>query len=162
MTEPSRPTAEVIDSATGLALEPGGTETMALMVSDLPEIDPDEAVERILSQLLAAKTAADLNAPWESAGLEAYLDHPLELLSVGRAPSDYDGIGVFLVVTAKSVRTGEPVVLSTGSVSVMAQLIMAHRNGWLPIVATPRAGKRKTRKGFTAHHLEFLAPRVGG
>ena len=71
MTQPNRPATEVIDSATGLALEPGGTETMVMMVSDLPEIDPDEAVERILNTSLTAKSAADLNTPWETAGRPA-------------------------------------------------------------------------------------------
>lgn len=162
MTQPERPTTEVVDAATGLALEPGGLESMVLMVSDIPEVDPDDAVERILADLLKAGTAADLNKPWETSGLERYLDVPLQILEVGRAPSDFDGIGVFLVVRATNVRTNEPVVLTTGSTAVMAQLIMCHRNGWLPIVATPRAGKRKTRGGYVAYHLEFTAVTGGG
>lgn len=155
MTTPNKPVTEIIDATTGLLAEPGGLETMELLVNDLPEIDADDAVERILADLLAARTAADLNKPWEATGVEAFVGVPLNILEVGRAPSDYDGIGVYLVVRAMNIRTHEPVVFTTGATMIMGALIMCHRNGWLPIIATPRTGKRKTRKGHDTYHLEF-------
>jgi hypothetical protein len=155
MTDPKRPTTEIIDAATNLRTEVGGLESMVLMVSELPEAD-DDATERILAQLLAADSAADLNRPWEASGLEQWFDRAIEIRAVTRAPSDFeDGIGVYVVIQAKAIGTGKDVVITTGSTAVIAQLIMAHRNGWLPIVATPRGPKRTPKSGRVPHHLEF-------
>jgi hypothetical protein len=155
MTTPNRPTTEIIDAATNLRTEVGGLESMVLLVSELPEADGD-ATDRILAQLLAADSAADLNRPWEASGIEQWLDRALDIRSVTRAPSDFeDGIGVYVVINARAVGTGRDVIVTTGSTAIIAQLIMAHRNGWLPIVATPRGPKRPPKNGRTPYHLEF-------
>jgi hypothetical protein len=155
MSRTERPVTEIIDAGTAVSTEVGSMESMVLMVDELPEPD-DDATERILAQLLRAKSTADLNKPWEAAGIQGYLDVPLRVLKVTRAPSDFeDGIGVYVVIHAVNVRTNEPVIATTGSVSILAQLIMAHRNGWLPATVIPRGPKRKPRNGRFPMHLEF-------
>lgn len=155
MTDTQRPTTEVVDAATNLTTELGATEAMTLMVDELPEADGD-AMDRILAQLLTAETPGDLNRPWEASGIEHLLDVSLLIKTVTRAPSDFaDGIGVYVVITAENIRTDREIVVTTGSTAVIAQLIMAHRNGWLPIVATPRGPKRPPKNGRTPYHLEF-------
>jgi hypothetical protein len=162
MTTDRKPTT-IVDAGAGVITDPGAKESLVLLVSELPEADPEDAENRILEQLLAARNAAELNQPWQAEGLRELLDVPLVIESVRRAPSDYeDGIGVYVVITAVNQRSGRRIVTTTGSVNVIAQLIMAHSNGWLPVTAICRGPKRPPKNGRTPLHLEFQVVGPGG
>lgn len=152
-------TRTVILSPDGTELtDPGVTESLILLVSELPDAEDDDGQERVLAQLLAAESPEDLNRPWVPIGIEQQMDTPFQILRVTRRPSDFqDGIGVYVLIHAIDVRSGEPVVRSTGSINIIAQLIMAHTRGWLPLTAIPRGPKRPKpgRKG--PYRLEFVA-----
>jgi hypothetical protein len=114
-----------------------------------------DAVESILDAILNAPTWEQLSAPWETAEVEALAGRVLRIDSIVRRPSDFrDGLGVFLVVHYVDVTSGETGVLTTSSVSVVAQLVKAYAAGWLPIYASFVIAERPTEAGYRPHHLK--------
>lgn len=141
---------EIID---GTSL--GSLRAVELLINDIPEAE-DDAVEKILHQLLGAQSPDQLDDPWKSEGLRRLVDVPIRIDRVTRRPSDYeDGLGVYLLIEGHNLRTDQPVTVTTGSASVCAQLVIAHRNGWLPLTVYPRGPKRPKANGRFPMHLEI-------
>jgi hypothetical protein len=161
MTDPAHPTVEIITQTSHLPATAGAVEALVLLASDLPEAE-DDATDRIVQQILAADSPEDVNAIWEATGIERWLDVPLLITSLHRAPSDFeDGIGVYVVIKAQTTGDRRDVVITTGSVNVIAQLIKAHTSDWFPLVATPRGPKRPPKNGRFPYRLELGLVRVG-
>lgn len=128
------------------------------MARMLPAADGDGAA-RIVAQLLAADDLLALNKPWGSDSSAELAGKMLEIRGATYRESDFtDGLGVFLVVDAVDLNTGEPIVFTTGSSSVVAQIVAAHARGWLPAVARLVKSERPTTNGYYPLHLEFQAP----
>ncbi|HVT14578.1 MAG TPA: hypothetical protein VHQ90_00155 [Thermoanaerobaculia bacterium] len=161
MTENARANQELIVKGELLSTALGATEAMVLLVNELPEASGD-ATERILAAILTAQTAEEVNAIWDAQGIELYLDVPLRIDWVERAPSEFeDGIGVYVVIHGHNPRTDQPVTVTTGSINVIGILIQAVRNDWLPMMATPRGPKRVPKSGRTPYRLELGPLRLG-
>jgi hypothetical protein len=64
------------------------------------------------------------------------------------------------VVHATHGKTGEKIVWTTSSTSVVAQLVRAHCGQWLPIWATVVVADKPTEAGYYPHHLRFYGPRA--
>lgn len=163
---PSGDVAEVVGEVQETALAeynagildayPGGREAFALLLADVPEPSEDAAA-RIVLQILDAQTAEELDRPWDVDGMREYDGVVLRVLSIVKMPSDYTtGLGCYLVCTCSQPEIGEQFVLTTGSVSVVAQLVRAHVAGWLPLDVVPRQSARPTRKGYRPMHLELV------
>lgn len=126
------------------------------MLDTVPDAG-DAGVENILEQIASATSAADLDEPWRAGGLGKYVDTPIVITGIRKMPSDFDGpIGFFLVVDGAIRATGEKLVATTGSLSVVAQLVKAWQLDSFPIVVVPRLAKRPTKEGFYPQHLEIV------
>jgi hypothetical protein len=132
-----------------------GVDLTALLAS-VPEAD-DDAYVGIIRQLMSAESVADLDAPWTTRSLEAFVDSPLRVLNIHKMPSDFDeGLGTYLVVDAVVPGLGEKFTVTTGSVNVVVQLVKAHTLGALPLLCIPRRSKRPTANGYYPMHLEIV------
>lgn len=115
--------------------------------------------ERIVAAVLAAESVDDLDAPWDTTKAEKLAGRVLRIDGLMRRPSDFrSGLGVFLVVHSVDTATGEKVVWTTGSVSIVAQLARAYNLNGLPVYAELVIAERPTQDGYHPHHLKFYGP----
>lgn len=124
------------------------------LIDDIPDSNADDdAYVRILEQLAGAQTLEDLQAPWDSNGLQKYIDQSLLITAIRKSPSRFQGgFAHFLVLDAKT-KDGELVTTTTSSGSCVVQLVKARALGQLPLLCIPRGAL--TAQGYTAMHLEF-------
>jgi hypothetical protein len=146
---PGTDIAPVVSSAT-MAL-------FAQMAVSIPEADDSEAYEAIVLKLLGATDVDGLNAPWDSNSAEDLTGYRLKIESIQRRASDYaGGLGLYLVCKGVNMGTGEPFTLTTGSVSVVAQLARAwHLNGF-PVIAELVIADTPTANGYRPQHLNIV------
>lgn len=143
------------DKSTDLVITAETRAMFAQMVMAVPDAEGSGS-ERIVLAILNAKSWDDLDAPWDADKAEALVDVEMRIDSIMRRPSTFaDGLGVFLVVRGKRMDNDEEVVWTTGSVSVVAQLVKAFMLGALPIYATLKRSERPTEKGYYPQHLEI-------
>jgi hypothetical protein len=133
----------------------------AALAADIPEAG-DGGFEGILAQLLTTEDPAALDAPWRSDGLTEYLDQPLRIDGLRRMESEFDsGLPFFLIVQAANLGTGETITLTTGAVSVVAQLVRAWSLGLIPgWRVIPRQADRPSKSGYFPQHLEVMRGRM--
>jgi hypothetical protein len=71
------------------------------------------------------------------------------------------GLPFFLIVDAADLETGELVTITTGAVSVVAQLAKAHQLGQIPgWRVVPRQAERPSASGYYPQHLEVMRGRL--
>ena len=154
---------EVLDGESGLAtLSPAGLATFNAILSTVPDAEGG-GYENILEAVAAAKSANDLDAPWQSAKALALRDVPLVIVSVAKARSDFEeGLGWYLIVRAAVRATGEAVTFMTGSGSILLQLAVACSleqqtpGSTFPLHAIIRVATKQTPGGFYPMHLEII------
>lgn len=163
-TETEAPTgAEQAPSNGAVAIRPDVVEAYMALAAGIPEAGGDGA-ESILLQILATEDPAALDAPWRADGLRAFLGHPLRVDGLRRMPSEFGGgLPFFLVVDAADLGTGEKVTVTTGAVSVVAQLAKAFALGLIPgWRVVPREAERPSSSGYYPQHLEVMRGRLAG
>lgn len=163
-TETEAPQGAPTDQADGqVSVRPDVVEAYMALAVGIPEAGGDGA-EGILLQILQTEDAADLDAPWRADGLSAYLGHPLRIDGLRRMPSEYGGgLPFFLIVDAADLTTGERVTVTTGAVSVVAQLARAFSLGQVPgWRVVPRQSERPSSSGYYPQHLEVMRGRLAG
>ena len=132
-------------------------EAYESMIATVPEAGQD-GFERILEVIAQANNVADLDAAWRSRGMEELAGIPLTIRGIKKMPSDFEsGLPWFLVVDGVNEVTGEPVTVTTGAVSVVAQLVKAWSMGAFPIRVRPVVAERPSRSGYYPQHLEVLS-----
>lgn len=113
----------------------------------------------ILAQLAGAQTWDDINAPWQSAKVEKYIDHEIVIRGVRRINSDFDtGFGYYLVCDVVDTLTGEAGTMIAGATAIVGQLAAVHHQGGFPCVCTPRQAKRAKLGKSPAQHLDDVRP----
>jgi len=158
MTTESAATGAVVPVSTDgpAVLDPRVVEAYEGMIADVPEAGGD-GFEAILEAIAAASSAAELDAPWRSAGLEGLANVPIVVSGIRKMPSDYPGgLPWFLVVDAAVRATGERITVTTGSVGVVAQLVKAWSLDAFPLTVVPRMAARPSRSGYYPMHLEIV------
>lgn len=135
---------------------PGGYEAFLAMLGAVPEPD-DDAAARIVMEILDAQSIEDLDKPWDVEGMRDYDGSILQVDSITKMPSDYKtGLGCYLVCKCSQPGIGAVFTLTTGSVSIVAQLVRAHTLNAFPLQVIPRQSERPTRKGYRPMHLEMV------
>lgn len=143
------------DAESAVQLSPNAVQAYESMLASVPDVDSG-GYDRILETIAQAKTLTDLDAPWRSSGMDAYIDVPLVIRGIAKAPSDFKGgLPWFLVVDAVTAADGESARFTTGSVNVVAQLVKAFTMGAFPVAAIPRERERATAAGYTVQYLQF-------
>jgi hypothetical protein len=148
---------EVEEQGQELATLPeAALEAFRKIMESIPETDSGVATERIVLQLLGAETPEDLDQPWNGQGLRKLLDQRIEITEVRRIPSEFmSGPGFYLGCDATLLDTGETLFVTTGAISILAQLGRACQAGWLPLAVIPRQAPKPSRRGFYPMHLEI-------
>lgn len=132
-------------------------EMFASMVVAIPEAD-GSGTERILLSILNAKSWDELDDPWDTTKSDALVGVEMVIHTISRHASAYaDGLGVFLVAHGKRLDDNTETVFSTGSVSVVAQLVRAFMLGAFPLYCILRQSDKPTSKGYYPHHLEIMS-----
>lgn len=143
-------------NAWSLEQHPGAREAFMAMLEAVPEPD-DDAAARIVMEIMQAQSIEDLDKPWDVEGMRDYDGTVLQVQSIAKMPSDYKtGLGCYLVCKCTQPGVGEVFTLTTGSVSIVAQLVRAHTLEAFPLEVVPRQSERPTRKGYRPMHLELV------
>ena len=123
-----------------------------------PWEDPEDISRDIVMQLLSAKTDAELEMMGAAQGWRELEGVPVEINGFSWRPSRFEqGPGVFFVVRGVRLDTGEPVVLTTGSANVLAQLTnMAERGTLIGAVRKLVQAEKATQAGY--HPLWLVTP----
>jgi hypothetical protein len=128
--------------------------SFAEMAAAIPTDDGDPTA-RILGQVLSAGSVEALNDPWETEDTAKLLGRVITVSSLKRQESTLEGgLGMYLVVTAVDTNTGETLTFTTGSVSVVAQLVKAHALGALPLKCELVQSDRPSKNGRHPQHLK--------
>lgn len=143
------------------ALTPEVRQRFLDMVNLLPRGESDGGAG-IITALIEAGSPEALNAPWEADSTKSLVGKVVQINGVKVRDSDYtEGLGVFLVVDAVNLTTGEAMVFTTGAGSVVSQLVIAHAQGWLPLVAEIVEASKPTKDGYKPIHLRVIESRGG-
>lgn len=140
-----------------LAADPAAIRAQfAEMAKGIPDA-PEDGGLGIVAQIMEAGSVDSLDDPWRTRDMEKLAGERITVYDLHKLPSDFkDGLGVYLVVHAVRAETGEDVTVTTGSVSVVAQLVRAWAMGALPITVIPRIADRPSRNGYYPQHLEIV------
>ena len=114
----------------------------------------------ILRQIMQANNVEELDTPWGKAdGLKNFLGQRIRVNAAKKVPSDYaEGLGWFLVLDITDVASGEKFTVTTGSTSVMAQVLKAYSLGQVPFECAPVEADKQTDAGYFPQHLsDFVA-----
>src|SRR5215472_6162415 len=142
---PGETTALVEYNIWALQQYPGAMEQFKAMLVGVPEPD-DDAAARIVMQIMSAQSVSDLDKPWDVEGMRDHDGTMLTIHGITKMPSDYaTGLGVYLVCDCSEPGIGERFVLTTGSVSIVAQLVKAHQLDAFPLEVVPRKAERPTK-----------------
>ena len=130
--------------------------------------DPEQISREIFEQILGAKSDADLNQMGQATGWRELEGVQVRLGADFRwRPSSYqEGAPVFLVVPAEKIGPDgelEPVVLTTGSRNVIAQLMnMAARGTYQGRIVSIERAQKASSRGYFALWLRVHNPSEGG
>ena len=142
--------ADVLDS------QPALRQAFMMMLVEVPE-PSDDAAASIVGAILAAEDVDDLDKPWDSEGMRPLAGRVIVVNEITRRPSDYaDGLGVYLGCDCTLEATGEKLFVTTGSVSIVAQLVRAFTLGKLPLKVIPTEAKKPSANGYLPMHLEIV------
>jgi hypothetical protein len=126
------------------------------VIESIPDAGGDGELGIVLA-ILGAKSPEEIDAPWNSNGLLDHVDKPLTIRAIRKGRSEFsDGFGFFLLLDtiAEDGTTGP--TLTTGSVSVVAQLMALHAMKAFPITVIPRMAERPSARGYHPVHLELV------
>lgn len=142
---------------TELVLPQALVEQFKGMVTLIPDAD-EGGVANIVSQILNATTADELDKPWSDNDRGIPLGKPFTLLAVSKRASDFrDGLGFYLELDVIDLQSGEPRVYVTGSVSAVAQITAAYAGGMLPLTFKLVEAEKASKAGYKPQHLEVIA-----
>lgn len=138
-------------------MAPALVESFTQLFAKIPQADTDQAMERIVLQILSAEGPEDLDAPWESNSIKDLAGRVLVVTDMKLLPSDYESgpkwyLGLDVVLEADGTKS----FASCSSISCMAQLAHAYNKGWLPLKVVPRQAERRSSNGYFPIHLEIV------
>lgn len=125
--------------------------------------DPEAITKQIIDQLLNAESDEELGQVGNATGWRTLIGLPVAILGFNWRPSTYDeGSTVFFVVRATRMDDGSPLVLTTGSRNVLAQIVnLAKRERFGPDCIWKLVEGSPTEAGFKPLWLEQVTPAAG-
>lgn len=130
-------------------------ESASLALSREP-VDPVEAQKEIVKRILAAESADQVLGGSDAIHARDVLDVPFELRGVRFLRSSFEGSGpgIFAVMDAVLVTSGEVVAITCGGLNVMAQAAKLAQLGSLPADVKIVESDRPTAAGYRPMWLE--------
>lgn len=140
------------------APQPGPLVQAVLGLVPAPPQDTDAARRRINESLLMATSPEQLINGGKALSFDDLFGVPVEVHDFTLLPSQLagEGPGVFMVLEALRLDTGEQVVISTGAENVMMRLAIAKEREWLPIAFKVRRSEKETARGFNPYIVESI------
>lgn len=156
----SESTAIALRSSTDLA-QIAELEEILLGNAEVPADvveDPEVVAREIVARILAAESDAELEQFGGAIGWRDLEGVPIRIKNFRWRPSTFEqGAPVFFVVQGFRLDTGEAVVLTTGSLNVLAQLAnMAKRGTLVDAVRCLVQSEKPTKAGY--HPLWLVTP----
>jgi hypothetical protein len=160
---PTQAVSKPDPAVTGLqdmVLSSSARSAILALAADVPG-GSENVYDDIIKQLVNADTVAELNDPWQAEGLKKYIDRELVVRGIKKVASSFEnGLDIFLVIDAYDPRDDHELVVTSGSVAIVAQLIKAYVSDWLPLRVVVRTPKRESVNGRVPLHLEVLGREV--
>lgn len=137
-------------------------EQVLLGEKDPPDVaeDPSEIQRDILRTILSATSDEEVFSTGQAVGWRELMGVPIELRGFSWRPSDYDeGQPIYFVVRGFNLAEDppKPIVLTTGSASVMAQLANLAKRQELAGKVVKLGQASETRQGFKPLYLELVS-----
>jgi hypothetical protein len=103
----------------------------------VPRADPDQFIDQVVAEYLAAETLDDLLVePAGTAGMRDYVGKVITIHDARWSPSAHKrGPGCFYTVDITVGESKEHLVVTTGATNVVAMIAKAYAAGWLPFTA---------------------------
>lgn len=118
------------------------------MATMVPDTESDGGAS-LLESILNAVSVEDLDKPFAEKDQDHLIGMDQVVESISKSGSDFaDGLGVFLVVKAVVEDTAETITWTTGSMSVVAQLVRAYALDAFPLRCKLRRSDKPTKSGF--------------
>jgi hypothetical protein len=137
-------------------LPPALLRQFAEMAAVIPEAEPDGGAS-LIEAIFNAGSEQELSSRFGTASEDEMLNREIIVNRIERMPSDYrDGLGIFLVIHFYDTKTQRPGTFTSGSMAVLAQLVRAYAEGWLPLHCKLMKAEKKTKAGFYPHHLHVF------
>lgn len=149
--------AELLAPGTDLAIQSSSAEVATYLASQaaIDEEDPESTAFEIVNRILQARTPEEVLRRQQVLSAEDVLMTPLILGRVRWHRSDYDGReGAYALLEAANVNTGEPLLITCGGRTVMAQVWQLDRLGALPCRVQFGKASKATRSGYFPLWLE--------
>lgn len=123
----------------------------AVALAEVSVLDAEQVTNEIVENILNADTVDEILAAATGGGVDM-TDVPQTVLEFSLAKSRFPGLGAFAVVTSIRQDTGEKVVWTSGSTSVVAQLYAFQSKGLLP-VENVKLESKATASGNDVNYL---------
>jgi hypothetical protein len=147
---------ELVIKSTGEVATAEAINTYLTAILDrVPDQDEGD-VTGIIAQIINAEDSDGLDSPWQSAGMKKFRNHAVRIDSIKKLESEFaEGLPFYLLCEGVVLETGEYQALTTSSVQIMAQILVAWDKGLWPLTVYPRVATKPTKKGFYPMHLEI-------
>lgn len=122
-------------------------------------VEPEDLALSIAMRYAMGTTVEAILTPIESVGGKAIVGRPFVLygLQVTRSSMD-DGWGYFAMLHVADPSGGDPYIVTTGALNVVAQALALVRGGFCPIEVRIENAGRPTASGFMPQRLAYNAP----
>ena len=164
---PTKPDAPAEEPATETALAPATPATSAMLalrsaLAEIPTVDEDPT-PKMMAAILAAPDASSWEDLFNAAHFKDYNGRKLRVHAFRQAESQYSGgLGVYFLLDATDLETGEDIVMTCGSDMAMAQLLNCWRRGDLPHDFEVVKKDRPTKAGFYPMRFRSLKKSTTG
>lgn len=117
------------------------------------EEDPEEAQRRMISAIMDADKVDDIWGGGEAINARDVVDRPFRLIEATFHNSDYDeGAPIFTAMRVAFTDTGEPAIVTSGALGIVARVVKLIEFNALPILV--RVKESKTNSGYFVYDLE--------
>lgn len=110
--------------------------------------DPELISKQMIAEILAAENDDEAELTGSAQGWAELEGIPIEIRDFRWRRSDFENSDIYVVVFGTRMDFGENVILTTGSLNVVAQLSNLARRGRLPAVRILTRADKPTKSGF--------------
>ncbi|HEY5989328.1 MAG TPA: hypothetical protein VIV12_23545 [Streptosporangiaceae bacterium] len=123
---------------------------------DVPEIEPEAMAAALVGRVMGLDDKADVLVPITPTTASLVTERPLQITDYQLRKSYYlDGLGVYLLIDAVDLSTGEVLLIMCGATNVVAQVLRAADLGALGV---PVKFEQRTSQANPDRTLLWLRP----
>lgn len=123
---------------------------------DVPEVEPEVMAAALVDRIMDEDVPGDVLTPITPTTASLVAERPLQITGYQLRKSYYlDGLGVYLLIDAVDLSTGEVLLIMCGATNVVAQVLRAAELGALEV---PVRFEQRTSQANPDHTLLWLRP----